>query len=174
MGRIFILCLISISVSGCYSLSRYPTAAKVAAASTVEHDEYDGSTWVKAPIVWIQPGSRSHKAMLRALITEAGTSSTRQLYVMYEDVEWAFLERAFDHRGNKLSTVVVARDISGFGVDEHVAVTLTADYLAEATETGLDIQLIGRRGKVVVKLPGHYVKGFLDKLSTAGSLVAAP
>lgn len=154
---------------GCHSLSRYPTREKVAAASTVEHDEYEGSTWVKAPLVWYEAfqfkqGEWS-KCRLRTLITRSG-ARTNQLHVLYEHVNWAFLNRAHDRRGDRLPTLLLGRDVHAVGITEQVAVELTDADLKDAAVAGLDIQLRGDAGQTVVKLPPHYVEGFLAKLST--------
>ena len=150
--------------AGCYSLSMYRTPEKITAASTVEHDEYEGSTWVKAPLVWYGAWSSS-KCRLRTLITRAG-ARTNQLHVLYEDVDWAFLDRANDRRGDRLRTLVLRRNADTYGITEQVAVELTDAYLKDAAIAGLDIQLRGNAGQTVVRLPPHYVQGFLAKLAT--------
>lgn len=146
---------------GCYSLARYGTAEKVAAASTVEHDEYEGTTWVEAPAVWYD--AWLNKCFLRNL-TMGGRTRTNQLYVMYERSHWAFLDRAADSEGRTLKTLVIDRSAFGYTIFEDVAVELTDEYLENAARDGLDIQLSGKAGSTVVKLPAHYVRGFLDRV----------
>ena len=149
--------------AGCHSLSMYRTPEKVTAASTVELDEYEGSTWVKAPLVWYGAWS-SNKCRLRTLITRAG-AITNQLYIVYENVDWAFLDRANDRRGDRLRTLVLRRNADTYGITERVAVELTDAHLKDAAIAGLDIQVSGQAGQTVVRLPPHYVEGFLAKLS---------
>jgi hypothetical protein len=172
--RMAVVIVAAMVLPGCYSLSMYQTPEKVAAATVVEYDEYEGTTWVKAPLVWFQPWSRSHTAMLRTLITESG-DRTNQLYVIYEYVDWAFLDRAADRQNNVFKTLVVSRNVDGYGISEHVAVEIPDEYIKEAAIAGIDIQLSGQRDRTVVKLPPHYVQGFIAKLNAViGEPVAEP
>jgi len=163
--RFLLLVTLLLLNAGCYSLSMYKTSEKVTAASTVEHDEYEGSTWVKAPLVWYEAPRWLSKCRLRTLITRAG-ARTNQLHVLYEHADWAFLDRANDRRGDRLRTLVLRRNAHASGITEQVAVELTDAYLKDAAIAGLDIQVSGQTGQTVVKLPAHYVEGFLAKLST--------
>ena len=193
----------SMVLPGCYSLSRYPTAERVTRATTVEHDEYEDTTLVKAPEVWYAMPSRAHTARLEILIPGTGSHTTR-LCVYYEGVVLdggaALLDRATDRQGNHLETIVIERQVDyigatvpglGYGVNyqtsygrttERVAVELPDGYLQRSVEAGLDIQLKGQRGSTVVKLPPHYVQGFLAKLNAVlgepaaepGALAAVP
>ena len=165
----FLLVTLLLLNAGCHSLSRYPTPERVAAASTVERDEYEGTTWVKAPLVWYEAFAFKQgewsKGRLRTLITRSG-ARTNQLYVAYEGVVWAFLERAYDRSGDRLPTLQLGMSVHAIGITEEVAVELTDAFLRDAAVAGLDIQLKGNSGHTVVRLPAHYVEGFLAKLST--------
>lgn len=167
---------------GCYSLANYRTAEKVAAATTVEHDEYEHTVWVKAPEVWYDEsewkGGKGDwdRAFMRTLIStrNGALSTTHQLYVIFYDLGWAFLERATDRQGRRLETTVISRDVRDYGtISEHVAVELPDEYLHQAAIDGLDIQVSGQRGRTVVKLPPHYVQGFLSKLESAAPVTVA-
>ncbi len=165
----FLLVTLLLLNAGCHSLSTYRTSEKVTAASTVERDEYEGTTWVQAPLVWYEdssfkPGLWS-KCRLRTLITRAG-ARTNQLHVLYEHADWAFLDRAHDRRGDRLPTLLLGRNVHASGITEQVAVELTDAHLKDAAIAGLDIKVSGQAGQTVVRLPPHYVQGFLAKLST--------
>lgn len=167
--RFLLLMTLLLLNAGCYSLSMYRTPEKVTAGSTVEYDEYEGSTWVKAPLVWYEAfqfkqGDWS-KCRLRTLIARSG-ARTNQLHVLYEHVNWAFLNRAHDRSGDRLPTRLLGKDVHAVGITEQVAVELTDAYLKDAAIAGLDIQVSGQTGQTVVRLPPHYVEGFLAKLST--------
>ena len=156
-----ILVLLTLSAVGCRTI--YDTPQKVTAASAVEHDAYEGTTWIKAPLV--SYGDGFSECFLRTLTTKGG-APTNQLYVIYKPREWVFLDRATDREGKPLRTLVIDRDVSTYAsLSEHVAVELADDYLANAARVGLDIQLRGKSGRTVVRLPPHYVQGFLDKLN---------
>lgn len=174
--RFLLLVTLMLLNAGCYSLSRYSTPERVAAASTVERDEYEGTTWVKAPLVWYEAfwfkAGEWSRGRLRTLITRSG-ARTNQLYVAYEDVVWAFLERAYDRSGDPLRTLQLGRSVHSVGIIEEVAVELTDAFLRDAAVDGLDIQLKGNSGHTVVRLPPHYVEGFLAKLSTITNEPAA-
>lgn len=186
--RMAVLLVASIVLPGCYSLSQYPTAEKVAAATVVEHDEYERLTRVKSPEVWYAMPSRAHTARLETVVPATGSPATR-LHIYYEGVVLdggpALLDSAVDRDGNHLETTVIERNVDyvgasvpgfGYGVTyqttydrmtERVAVGLPDGYLERVAEAGLDMQLSGETGRrTVVKLPPHYVQGFLAKLET--------
>lgn len=168
------------------TVENYATSDSVAEASSVRRDEYGRKTWITGPELWYSDlprnsrgeilslkysllESMADKCFLQTGITDEGVSAN-WLYVIYTSTDWAFLERARDRQGSSLKTTVVDRIVND-GISEHVAVSLTVEYLEMAATEGLDVQLRGKRGSTVVKLPPHYVQGFLTKVRT---ISAAP
>jgi len=141
----------------------YKTAGEVSEATTIEYDAYEKTTWVQGPIVTYS--GFSNRCFLRTLVSDSGVR-VNQLYVVYRPSEWAFLERAHDRLGNQLDATVIDRDVSrNASLSEHVAVRLGDAYLEDAADVGLDIQVSGDHGSTVVRLPAHYVHGYLQVLA---------
>jgi hypothetical protein len=162
-----LLVLASIFFLGaCVTPPVYDTADKVTAATTIERDDYKKSTWIQSPLV--QYSNSYDRCRLRVYIGDAGAQFD-QLYVVYTPSDWAFLERAHDNAGQSLEVTVIDRDVSssryGVSLSEHVAVSLTRSYMVDAAHNGLDIKISGKSGSTVVKLPPHFIQGFLDKVN---------
>lgn len=85
-----------------------------------------------------------------------------QLYVTVNPREWIFLGQAFDRDGARLDVTQIARDVQRGGyITEIIAVNFTRAYLIEHRTKGLDIRVDGQNGSVTIKVPVHYVDGFL-------------
>lgn len=148
-------------LNGCGTV--YKTADQVTAATTINRDNYAKHTWIEAPLVGYDQTSRN-RCVLRSLVLDSG-ARTNQLYVIYRPYKWAFLDRAYDNNGQRLNVLLIGRDVSSYAsLSETVAVQLDDAYLRNAAAKGIDIKVAGNHGGTTVKLPPHYVQGFLVKL----------
>lgn len=157
-----------LALPGCHSLAQYTTSEKVFDAVQVDYDEYRGTILVTSPVVWYN--ASLGKAHLQTLISRDGYQ-TNHLYVVPDESRrgrnFVFYPtgRAVDWIGTQLRTQVIDRRVNAHWTSiPHVAVELPDGYLEDASATGIDIQLQGKRNRTVIRLPAHYVRGFVDKL----------
>ncbi len=159
---LYLLCLFTFISLFCGCLTVYETAQEVTMASTVEHNKYDKYKLIKGPEV--RYGHDFNECFLRTFISENG-QQINQLYVMYGANDWAFLDRARDRQGRSLEVNIIDRSVTpSANISEHIAVQLSSSYLEQARQAGIDIQIAGDAGRTIVKLPPHYVDGFLKKV----------
>lgn len=157
----------SVLLGGC-APTVYRSAEQVTAASTVYRDDYAKYTSIKAPLIGY-PGPHTNydvrraECFLRTVVTDSG-ARTDQLYLVYVAGDWSFLNRAHDRSGRSLDVIMIDRDIGYSHIEEDVAIVLDDAYLRNAALYGIDIQVAGDRGATTVRVPAHYVKGFLIKL----------
>ncbi len=90
-----------------------------------------------------------------------------QLYGIYRSSSWAFLNSAVDSDGNRLDFVEIDR-IVGSGITEHFAVNLSRKYIEEHLESGMKIQVYGKRGDHVYNVAPRFVQAFYNALQKAG------
>ena len=80
---------------------------------------------------------------------------------------WLFIDTAYDIQGNKLDLKVLDRKVlSGSVVQETIGIRLDDPYIAQAVVNGINLKLIGKRGKTIIKLSGGFVFGYLQKVGT--------
>jgi hypothetical protein len=106
---------------------------------------------------------------LEAQLSENGDVRKLWIYVESSDMFWKALNSADDIDGNRLnfqflrSDVITRMDGSSIKV-ESAAVYLSNEYLNRHRVSGINIQLSGRSGKVIIKLSPSYVDGFLQAI----------
>jgi len=76
-------------------------------------------------------------------------------------------DKAYDINGNELKLVTIHRDTVSLGTSTVLfysfAVELSEEYLVSATQSGLYVKCVGKRGERVITLEPHYVEGYLKK-----------
>lgn len=158
---------VAVLVSACSPAG--PKSVKEAAETTaVSFDQYRKIVDVTGPSQNGGQGGVITFARLRSSFPMNGTWETVQLFVEVHIPSWKswmFLSDAADIDGNRFVVHQISRAVASYGVDEVVAVDLSRRYLQEHAAGGIDMSIAGTGGSVVVKLPSHYVQGFLDELT---------
>jgi hypothetical protein len=84
--------------------------------------------------------------------------------------DWKFLNEARLESGAVLKTSVVDKDVHRGGVvEEQLVIDMPTDVLENARQTGMKLKLYGKRGNVLLEIPGWYIDGYLSKIATAGN-----
>ena len=92
-----------------------------------------------------------------------------QLYISASLGEWAFLTDAYS-AGKQLDTTLIDRRVVTCSslscrLAEDVAIHLTTEDLERLAEGGtFEVELQGRRGSAIVRVPATYFRGFMDAL----------
>ena len=111
-----------------------------------------GSTWSEA----FQRGGQDGKEAFTII----------QLYISASFGKWAFLNRAYS-AGKRLDTTLIDRRVvtcrTSCLLTEDVAIHLTTEDLERLAEGGtFEVELQGRRGSAIVRVPATYFRGFMD------------
>ena len=105
-------------------------------------------------------------AHLAGQVTDNGREGL-WLDIYFSTTSWKFYDRAQDSDGNELPVVISDRRVEGPNMlVEHFLITLTRDYLERHASSGFDIRILGKYGRMIVKLPPEYVVQFISALST--------
>jgi hypothetical protein len=166
---------IVLSISGC-GTHRVYSSQDIADGTVIEHDKYQGLTYVRGLTLGSSmPGQFDHRQIAASLdgngevveswieYAEGGPDSPRQFIAAHDG----------DALPLKLERLNHSRETRANYATEEVAVDLPAGYLRAHQQTGIDIELEGRRGSQVVSFGPTYMDGFLPKLLTAQACVKA-
>ncbi|MGJ8686329.1 MAG: hypothetical protein ACSHWQ_02535, partial [Spongiibacteraceae bacterium] len=144
---------------------------QVAIDTTVETDEFKGTTATKSPHILLKANSDKHEHMLRSFFFMSG-NETHQLYltVTYKN-DWRFYRAAYMKGGVQLDFQSIDRDVlycyGGCTYTESMTAALTSAQLYKAAESGLVIQFSSKvqGGNSVVSLSPAYVQGYLQAIA---------
>jgi len=85
------------------------------------------------------------------------------IIVTYNASDWAFIKRATDDSGQKLSLTELRTNVSR-GIYETYRIDLPTDYIQNHKNSGIKIKLYGRDSNSYIKLPPEYIQGWLNFL----------
>lgn len=164
MRKSLTLALVTAAVlAGCASIDgRNPQ--EVASNVTVSRDDFKKVALYQGP----RARSGDNWFKFRAAQLYSGQALTRQLVVETMNRGWSFYDTAYDSAGNRLEVTVLDRLVgfcssSGCINTEVVAVNLPAGYLQAHLDSGVHIQISGRKGSTTVKVESGYIRGFLQQ-----------
>lgn len=161
---IYILPIIVLISVGCAGV-RYETTDQVTEATKVIKDPYTNTTWINSPTVNCGDSIGDKCYFRTAFINDK--FAFYQLVIKIMNKGWLFLDTAYDIQGNKLDLKVLDRKVlRGSVVQEIIGIKLEDQYIAQAVVNGINIKLIGKRGRTIIKLSGGYVFGYLQKVGT--------
>jgi membrane-associated protease RseP (regulator of RpoE activity) len=91
-----------------------------------------------------------------------GSLAAIQLLVTYwSQTGWMFLSEASDRQGLALPVHPQDQSIEpGANVQEKISIDLYRAYLEQQRDSGLDLQIRGKRGSFLLKIPPEYVQAF--------------
>ena len=165
----FFLMLLSLSIliSGCATTVSSPQ--QVTDATKIKFDPYANSYSVSG--MQLDTGSFPNitKIRMRGGFDKSGGNEFIQLYVFHwSQTGWKFFNQASDISGTSLNVRPLSRDVnSNATVEEHIAIDLPRDFLESRKNQGLNIRLLGNRGKLIIEIPSAYIIGFLEKYDSA-------
>jgi hypothetical protein len=163
MMRAFIVVACASLLAGC-AVGTASLAGFEPQAVTRETDSFRKVTTFKGPEVNHDGG----RVFLRAFADAKGITTYELYYFDYFQSGHGEFRSATDASGKDLTVIPIERRLytcNGYGCSysEHVAVSLTRDYLFARSVDGLTIKLYGKTSEVVT-LSGAYVKSFLQAL----------
>jgi hypothetical protein len=132
----------------------------------VKFDPYSGGYSVVGKELDMGGFPNVTKVRLQGAFDKHGKAASYQLHVYHiGQTTWRFLDfyRASDAQANLIPLHQLRRDRVWGTVQEEVALDLTREYLDSHKDTGMEIPITGRYGDIVIKVPGPYITGFLDK-----------
>ena len=155
------------------------TAQDVFRSCTTNADPYKKTEWLSSPaahgiqnkkIGYIEVG---YRANFRSLCRFGDVEPILyQIYIVYNDAGWAFLESAVDSDGEKMDLVQISRDVlRGSFITEHVALTVSREYLEARKIRGISARIYGSRRNIDIVLPSIYIDGFLKYVDARNSLI---
>jgi hypothetical protein len=137
----------------------------VANAVSIQRDDFKKLVNYKGPNVAREWGDF---VFIRAWKNEKTANISYQIYVEdYYSGDWRFYNTAYDSNGERLSTTLISRKVSGcsrYGCSytEHVGLDITREYLEKNKESGIKFKLSGKAGEEIFSIPGSYVQAILD------------
>lgn len=142
----------------------------VRAHTKFEYDQHRDVHQATGPLIYAQRNITGHIYLIRAWSkTSDFTGPARaQLYVTARFDDWAFLDRAHSN-GRRVSLTEIDRDVSCASrrctVSETVGINLTMTQLEGlAAEPLFSVKISGRRGALVLDVPGDYFGGVLKAI----------
>ena len=97
---------------------------------------------------------------------KSGAEPVVQLYFEYwSQLGWYFFSSASDIDAIALPVAELDKTVGSGSVTETIIMTISEQYLANHRTSGLNIRVNGKRGAVILNVPGPYVDGFLKKLN---------
>ncbi len=161
---IYFLLILFIFTAGCAGV-RYETTDQVAEDTKIIKDPYTNTTWVNSPQVNCGDSIGDKCYFRTAFVNDK--FGFYQLVIRIMNKGWLFIDTAYDIQGNKLDLKVIDRKVlRGSVVQEIVGIRLDDPYIAQAVVNGINIKLIGKRGKTIIKLSGGFVFGYLQAVGT--------
>ena len=160
------LLIAAISFSGCVSTeSNNPaTAHDVKSQSIVLTDPYIGNQaqFLKGPYYSNDTDFITAKLYL-AVLHDGNKVPLYTLKGMFLLHEWLFLDDVRDiNQSEGIAFLRHKREALRGNVSESVTCIVTKDYLKERITSGIDVKFYGSKGNFVARLPGYYIKGFLE------------
>ena len=158
-----------------YEVRKLTISEKIFKQTRVETDDYGKLTLVIGPSMEIStsPEYELCFAYLKGIVT----SSQFQLIVTCHAQDWSFFGQAHDRDGEKLESVEIDRQVetrryrsklrSGWyesSRHETFGIMLSREYLEKASNQGIDIKVIGKKGERIIRLPAFYIEGFLKRV----------
>lgn len=134
----------------------------------VKRDDFKKLTSYDGPEI---RGKDSDAVLLRGSKFDADPNTVLyQIYAVdFYTGAWRMHDSAYDIKGNRLDSSTLDRKVfncstPGCLKGEHVAVTVTREYLENSVAEGIKIKISGRGGEEIFTVPGPYVRGFLDAM----------
>lgn len=163
--RLFsVLAVLALTACAAVAPPQPRTAETYAAATRVEHDQFQQVTRYQAPTI----NSNGSDVALRSFTMHKSSETIYQIYFIasYGGKGWRFYNSIYDVNGNRLDTTLISRDVghcSKYGCShyEHLAANVTRDYLEKVAQSGMSMKLVGQAGSEVHTIPPEYVRGFL-------------
>lgn len=140
-------------------------ASAIAAAFSVEHDDFKKGTRIRGPNATSSVGD---SVLIRGWKVDKDQHIDFQIYVaIYYIGKWRYFDSAYDSDGTRFEVTVISRDVHSCGVPgcshtEHLGLRLPQTYLEQHRESGITFQVSGKLGDVVYTIPGPYVQAALN------------
>lgn len=159
--KLMYLSILGLVLAGCV-MTPMKNANDVFMQSKVSDDPYEKTTRIYAPLFY--DALPIGFAYLRAQVKN-NKIVYYQIYVNDRDVDWKFIQGAYDIDGNKLDFYAVDRKVTGAGsIEENYVITVDRKYLNNSIGKGINFKAIGQRGSTIVRIPSFYIEGFLKKV----------